>query len=209
MTISVLYAVKGGSGTTTMAAAIGATARTPTLLVDLDGDVSGALGLPERDGPGVLDWLRSDADPSRLRDLEVDGGGGLRVLPRGRPGTASSERWAALAAALVADRRDVVVDAGTGEPPVELVAVADRTLLVCRACFLGLRDAQRSRTRPTGVVLVHEPGRSLGRADVESSVGAPVVATVLIDPGIARSVDSGLLSNTLPIGMRRALRWAA
>jgi hypothetical protein len=207
--ISVLYAAKGGSGTTVLAASIGATARKPTLLVDLDGDLPGALGLPERDAPGVIDWLRSDAPATRLRDLELDGGEGLRVLPRGRPGAAPPDRWGALAAALVADGREVVVDAGTAEPPVDLVAVADRTLIVCRACYLGLRDAQRARTRPTGVVLVHEPGRALGRADVESSVGAPIVATVLLDPGIARAVDAGLLSGSFPGGLRRALRWAA
>lgn len=207
--ISVLYAAKGGSGTTVLAASMGATANRPMLVVDLDGDVPGALGLPERDGPGVLDWLRSDAPAARLRDLEVDGARGLAVLPRGAPGLAPDARWAALGAALVADRREVVIDAGTGDPPADLVAVADRTLLVCRACYLGLRDAQRARTRPTGVVLVAEPGRALGRADVEAATGAPVVATVLLDPGIARAVDSGLMSGRVPTGLRRLLQRAA
>ena len=42
-------------------------------------------------------------------------------------------------------------------------------------------------------MLVSEPGRSLRAADVERSVGAPVVATVSLDVAVARAVDAGLL----------------
>ncbi len=207
--ISVLYAAKGGSGTTVLTASIGATAERPTLLVDLAGDVPGALGLAEPDTPGVLDWLRSDAPAVRLHDLEIDGAQGLSVLHRGAPGAAPGPRWDALAAALALDGRDIVIDAGTGDPPTALVAAADRTLLVCRACYLGLRAAARARTRPTGIVLVEEPGRSLGVGAVEAAIGAPVVASVLLDPAIARAVDSGLLAGRVPRGLRRVLRAAA
>ncbi len=206
--ISVLFAVKGGSGTTVVAACQGVVATTPTLLVDLGGDVPGALGIAESDGPGVLDWLRSDADASRLARLECGVGAALSVLPRGAPGPVPPDRWAALATALVAERRDVVVDAGTAPPPPDLVSVADRTLLVTRGCYLAVRAAVRARISPSGIVLVLEPGRSLGAREIEAALGVPVVATVLVDPGVARAVDAGLVSSRLPTGMRRALRAA-
>lgn len=206
--ISVLFAVKGGSGTTVLAACHGVLATAPTLLVDLDGDAPGALGLAEPDGPGVLDWLRSGADASRLARLEFGATATLSVLPRGAPGPVPPERWPMLAAALVAEARDVIVDAGTAPPPPSLTSVADRTLLVTRGCYLAVRAAARARLDPTGIVLLHEPGRSLGARQIEDAIGAPVVATVLVDPGIARAVDAGLISSRLPTGLRRALRAA-
>jgi hypothetical protein len=67
----------------------------------------------------------------------------------------------------------------------------------------------RQPTRPSGIVLVEEPGRALRPRDVEASLGAPVVATVLLDPAIARAVDAGLLLARLPTGFRNAVRVAA
>jgi hypothetical protein len=59
------------------------------------------------------------------------------------------------------------------------------------------------------VVLVTEPGRSLGRTDVERAIGAPVVADVAVDPQVARAVDAGLLLHRLPRGLARDLARAA
>ena len=89
------------------------------------------------------------------------------------------------------------------------MAAADESLLVTRACYLALTRATALGAAPTGVVLVEEPGRALRVADVEASVGAPVVATALLDPAIARAVDSGLLTSRLPAAWRRRLRRAA
>jgi hypothetical protein len=63
--------------------------------------------------------------------------------------------------------------------------------------------------KPTGIVLVDEPGRSLRAHDVEASLGVPIVATVLVDPAVARAVDAGLLIAHLPAGFRRAMQLAA
>ena len=60
--------------------------------------------------------------------------------------------------------------------------------------------------RPTGVVLVDEPSRSLTRADVEAALGVPVVAVVQVDPAVARAVDAGLLASRLPRTLARELR---
>src|SRR4029077_15627189 len=94
----------------------------------------------------------------------------------------------------------------SGSPAGLAVAgVASLSLLVVRPCFLALRRAAAAPVRPSPVVLVDEPGRSLGRRDVEDALGAPVRAEVRWDPAVARSVDAGLLSTRLPRTLERAL----
>jgi MinD superfamily P-loop ATPase len=208
--ITVCWAAKGGSGTTVVAAAMAIAAASPTLLIDLAGDVPAVLGIPEPDGPGVFDWLVSEAPTSRLPALEVRADGHAGVLPRGRTATVPPARWDELATWLRRERRNIVVDAGSAsDPPPAIVRAADHALLVTRPCYLALRAAVRQPTRPSGVVLVEEPGRALRARDIEASLGVPVVATVLLDPAIARAVDAGLLLARLPTGFRNAVRLAA
>jgi hypothetical protein len=208
--ITVCWAAKGGSGTTVVAAAMTIASGAPTLLIDLAGDVPAVLGIPEPDGPGVYDWLASDASSARLTALEMRVDGRANVLPHGRAADVTPERWSELATWMRGERRDIVVDAGSaGEPPRSIVGAADHALLVTRPCYLALRAAVRQQTRPTGLVLVEEPGRALRAGDIEASLGAPVVATVLLDPAIARAVDAGLLLARLPAGFRNAVRIAA
>ena len=117
-----------------------------------------------------------------------------------------------LAGLLAADARPVVADCGRldrSEVRVALAAGATHSLLVTRACYLALRRASAAPVRPSGVVLLTEPGRALGRSDVEQVVGAPVRAEIAVDPAIARAVDAGVLSAGCPRGLERALRHAA
>jgi hypothetical protein len=208
--ITVCWGAKGGSGTTVVVAALALAGHEPTLLIDLAGDVPATLGIAEPDGPGLFDWMDTEAPPSRLGALELGAGGGVTVLPRGLATRPAAERWPELAAWLRGEARRIIVDAGSAcAPPPELVRAADHTLLVTRACYLALRAASRSVVRPTGIVLVEEPGRALRAADIEASLGAPVVATVLVDPAVARAVDAGLLTSHLPLGFRRAMKQAA
>ncbi len=79
-----------------------------------------------------------------------------------------------------------------------VAARSTHSLLVTRACYLALRRAADPPLRPSGVVLVTEPGRALDRTDVEQVVGAPVRAEVAFDPAVARAVDAGLLASRLP-----------
>lgn len=225
------WSVKGGSGTTVVAACLAATAaragRTATLIVDLAGDVPAALGVDDGPGSGVTDWLRTSASASGppgsatstvagladLSDLEVRVDDHLSVLVRGSrdPGGSAISSAVALGGRLRADGRFVVVDAGTLDPdevdPVArtIIDAADRSLLVTRACYLAMRHAARVPCRPDGVVLVAESGRSLGRADVASVVGAPVMAELGIEPQLARIVDAGLLCSRLPRGVERSM----
>jgi len=214
------WSVKGGVGTTVVAAALAsALAHTHadvggSLLVDLAGDLPMALGLPDPGDPGLTGWTRAGAGVAgdALGRLELSAAPGVALLPRGRGLPGPSARHEVLAGLLAADPRPVVVDAGVvgaGDPSLPLVASATRSLVVTRACFLGLRRLERSPVRPSGVVLVSEPGRTLSRREVEHSAGAPVVADIPYDPTVARAVDSGLLVGRLPRALARPLRGLA
>ena len=209
------WSSKGGSGTTVVAAALAgllAADAGDALLVDLGGDLPAVLGLP--DPPeGLTTWRvggpGTSGSSARLRRIEVDAGGGVRLLPRG-PGLLGAEVGPALAQAL-GERERVVVDAGVigtagTAPALDLAAAATRSLLVLRPCFLALRRAVAAPIRGSGVVLVDEPQRVLGRGDIQAALGVPVLAVVPWDPAVARRVDAGLLGAALPRAVARALR---
>jgi len=216
----ICWSAKGGVGTTATAASLGvllahATGDAPVTIVDLAGDVPAALGSPEPAGPGLLQWLAAPtASAASLLRLAAPVKHGLQVVHLGdaagapspvRSEAAAAERVAE-ACTLAAHRGHVVVDAGCGPPPLALTGAADRSLLVTTGCFLALRRASGISARPTGVVLVAEPGRALAGPDVEAAIGAPVLANVPWDPAIARCVDAGLLASRFPNSLARALR---
>jgi hypothetical protein len=206
MTLSVCWSAKGGSGTTVVAAALALGSAADSLLLDLDGELPAALGVPEPSGQCLSDWFASDAPERAVLDLSVAVASGTRLVARGpAPIARDSPRWPGLRRFLASSALDVVVDAGCGAPPSALLEGQVRSLLVTRACYLSLTRACRL-PRPDGVVLVDEPGRSLTVADVARAVGAPVVARVDVDPAIARAVDAGLLAARLPQGMLKSLQ---
>ena len=215
--VTVCWSPKGGSGTTVIAASLALTLAArhgSALLVDLAGDVPAVLGMAEPSGQGALDWLASpDAGPDALARLAYPGAGGLDVVAAGTGpphGPWPPGRAAALVDALAGEQRPVIVDAGLLHPGLhDLVARATSSLLVIRSCYLALRRAVAAPVRPSGIVLVHEPGRALSRADVAEVLGVPVVATVPLSPDVARAVDAGLLASRLPSGLSRNLRTAA
>ena len=220
------WSVKGGSGTTVIAAAVSLllARRLPgeVVLVDVGGDAPACLGLPDLGGPGVLDWLATPGlDPSALRRLEVDAGAGLRLLPRGSAGGGGGGVGSAGGGASaggdverlvegLGDRAAVVVDAGPASPlAFDLAAGATVSLLVLRPCYLALRRALAAPVRPSAVVVIEEPKRSLDPTDIEDVLGVPVRAVVPWDAAIARCVDAGLLGARLPGPLASALRRAA
>lgn len=224
-----LWSAKGGSGTTvtavSLALSLARTSADPVVLVDLDGDVPAVLGLPEPDCPGITDWMAaaSDVPADAVGRLEVPVEPGLSLIPRGREPIGPVERAEALAALFGGDNRPVVADLGAldgrGSPGagdrsdldsrVELARGATLSLLVTRPCYLALRRVASIPVSPSGIILASEPGRALGRRDVEEVVGVPVRAEVAIDPAIARAVDAGLLATRLPRGLERTLARAA
>lgn len=211
------WSSKGGSGTTVVAAALASLAARAdgpgALLADLAGDAPAVLGLPGPEGPGLAGWLAAgpDVPVDALGRLEVAVAPGFGLLTRGHGVLADHGRAEVLAALLAADPRQVVVDCGTAPegPARALAAGAERSLLVTRACYLAVRRAAASPLRPTGIVLVVEPNRSLGRQDVEAALGSPVVATIQVDPAVARAADAGVLAARLPRALHRELRGVA
>lgn len=212
------WSPKGGSGTTVIACGLAAVlARSDpgagALLVDLSGDATAVLGVPEPAGPGLAEWLAAGADvgAGALARLEVGVSTGLGLLAwkPSAPGLgAGIGRAETLVEALAAENRVVVADCGAGVtgPGLALAAGAQESLLVLRPCYLALRRALAAPVRPSGVVLVTEQGRTLGRRDVEDVLGVPVRAEVAVDAAVARAVDAGLLARRVPRSLERALR---
>lgn len=71
-------------------------------------------------------------------------------------------------------------------------------MLVTRACYMSLRRVAWVPLHPSGVVVVRDQDRALSDDDVAAVVGAPVVASIAVDPAVARAVDSGMLATRLP-----------
>ncbi len=223
MTI-VCWSVKGGSGTTVVAAALALvlaaereTGESPVVAVDLAGDLPTALGVAEPGGPGVRRWMLAEPPPgaASLQRLAIPAGPALAIIPAGEPelaqepGATERSRWERLADALGEIDAPVVVDAGTGMPPGELLTAASVSLLVVRPCYLALRRAVSVAAGATVVAVVREAGRALGAQDIGRALGVSSVIELPCDPGIARAVDAGLLAGRLPTALARSLRAVA
>ena len=209
--ITILWGAKGGAGTTFVATQLARASTRRALLVDLDGDAARMLGVDQRERPGVRDWLTSEAPTAHLADVLIDVPPATVLLPAATAGAPKCAwrtrpieraRWQELAAWCRewGERPDheVVVDAGTGEPPAEMVDVADRRLVVIRRCYLAATRVSELRAVASGIVIVDERGRTLGTDDIANAIGAPIVATIPYDERVARAIDSGLLLTRLP-----------
>lgn len=210
------WSVKGGVGTTAVSvvmAMASVSSDRSVLLVDLAGDVPGCLGIPEPGSPGVAEWLAAaaSAPPDALARLVAPVAPGLSLLHRGA-GALDAENAGLLLQLLASAPQTVVADCGridvsaTGR---RVAAEADRSVLVTRLCLLGVRRAATAPVRPSGVVVVKEAGRALPSRDIETIVGAPLVAEVAVSPSMARALDIGLLHARVPRGVSEALRSAA
>ena len=228
------WSVKGGSGTSTVAALAARRwadqNEDGVLLVDLEGDQPGLLGVAEPSSPaGIAKWINSgnEVTEDALWRLEREVALGLSLLARGHGGLledfdqldTAQERLVEFSKAIrMRAERRTVVDAGclwrsgglTGEPTLDDVWAREQvarnagtSYLVTRACFMSLRRAARAPFQPTGVVLLVEPGRPLTAGDVEDVIGSPVVLRIDVDPSIARSVDAGLLATRVPAATNR------
>lgn len=200
------WSVKGGSGTSVVAASIALhlSALGPATLVDLAGDSPAVLGLPDPPGPGVAEWLAGGlADPAALDRVATSVTPALSLVPVGRE-PVPSDGGERLAAAL-AGRGQSVVDCGSraaSGAAAGVAAAATCSLLVVRPCYLALRRALAAPIRPSGVILVDEGERALGPNDVSEVLGVPVRAVVPWDPRVARAVDAGLLAARMPRSLR-------
>lgn len=219
--LTACWSVKGGSGTTTVAAALTmALARhgRAVTAADFAGDLPVALGLASPSGPGLRDWLDAGAS------VPVDGlariakrqESGITLVPQGEWATGVGRDDVGAAVRLAKALRalpsggPVVADCGlaSSEGLRAFVAESDRSLLVVRACYLALRRAVDA-PRPTAIVVVREPGRSLSPRDIEDTLGVPIATVVEWDPQVAYAVDTGLLRARLPRRVVQSLRSVA
>lgn len=222
--ITLCHAAKGGSGTTIVACLRALESLGPVLLVDLEGDVPGMLGLADPERPGVADWLASKAPIAHLDDLLIEVTPNALLLPTAALDTRDSartsiartpaERWDELVDWFTEWAHDsgggIVIDAGTTPLPATFVEQCPDRWLVTRACYLSLRRATRLPVAPTGVVVVEEPGRALSARDIETSTRAPIITSIPWDMRVARSIDAGLLgARRLPRAVHRSLRRVA
>jgi cellulose biosynthesis protein BcsQ len=204
-----LWSPKGGSGTSVLAAACAITlARThhDVRIADFDGDQSALVGVSADPELGLCDWLGAgpQAPGSALRRIAVEINGGLVLLPPGRADDAAAlpEAGAALGVLLRDDAAITIADLGRADSPARqaLAEVADHSLGVVRGCYLALRRLVHHPLAPTasGFVLVDEAGRVIGRRDLASITGRPVLGRVAVRTDIARRVDAGLLVTRPP-----------
>lgn len=190
---------KGGNGTTVTAASfalLSAQRNSPTILIDLCGDIPAVIGLTEPAGTGINDWLNETctqtfADLMQQCPPVADN---LIVIHRGSPYVEGQPRWAELADALRSLSHNVVIDAGITFVPDSVRHAVTTTTLVTKPCYLSLRRAT-NMARPTNVILIKEESRALTQRDVSHVLGVPVVAEIPYQAAISRTVDAGLLPN--------------
>jgi MinD-like ATPase involved in chromosome partitioning or flagellar assembly len=204
----VCWSVKGGSGTTVVAAALALVLaqrhEAGARLIDMSGDTPSALGMSEPESEGIAEWLSATDRPGAeaLNNLGLPVTAHLGVIPRGRniilPSLVNPDRLRDLALVIAESQIPTIVDAGSGLATIPILQHATRSLLIIRPCYLALRRASVLATKPDGIIVITEPGRALGAHDVESVVGAPVLAEIPFDPAIARAVDAGLLAGRVP-----------
>ena len=204
MSFLTVHAHKGGQGVTTIAAALAtihaATGR-KTLLIDTSSDLPAMLGITEPAGPGLGEYLNNtritlgDITTPVMERLDLIALGAIQVV-------FDADGYGLITGGL--DGYDsVIID--TTPAAHEWNRHVDQSILVTRPCYLAIRRAL-CHDRPTEIVLIDEPARSLTAADIETCLGLPVTATVAFDPTIARAVDTGLLTSRLPRNLARALR---
>ncbi len=211
----VCWSVKGGSGTTVVASTLAlmraAESQRGALLVDLAGDVPAVLGLAEPSGPGISEWFtnRDHGSAMALQSIAVQATANLQMIAQGSKLLDTNLNFTELCTALRTFDIPIIIDAGCGLPSPDLLAHASSSLLVTRPCYLSLRRAAQLSVSPTGIVLINEVGRALGKHDVEAVIGAPVVAEITFDAAIARAVDAGLLASRIPTIMSKQLATVA
>ena len=179
-------------------------------IVDLAGDIPSALGIAEPSGEGVMNWLQQQH--VSIQSLQIPVTARVSLIPRGNDSLLhhdlTAEHCNSLATELDTSNELTVVDAGSGHIP-QLINNATTSLLVIRPCYLALRKVAHLSVKPHGIVLINEPSRSLGKRDVESVVGAPVLVELPLDPTIARCVDAGLLASRIPTVLSQHLAHVA
>ncbi len=230
--ITTCWAVKGGSGTTVVAAGLAVTAAKrkrsaldgdhdgggKALIIDLKTDVAAVMGLTlSSTALGLSDWMCADesVEPSALLRLVHPTSRDVSVLCFGNVShpfeAVDGDRLRDGLRVLSEHFAEIVIDVGTETDSMigrTCIEMADRSLLVVRPCYLSLRLAIESTLPAHACVVVSTDGRTLDRHDVAAVLGIPVAAQLPFDHEIARLVDSGLFGQRVPRSVDRLRRVA-
>jgi len=208
--ITILSSPKGGSGTSVVAAslAIVSSSSIPTLLVDLAGDQSAIMGLPEPP-VGINDWANGMTH-REFEEILITCNDNLHLAPSGSSAIEifSTGAWGNLARELMqreSNGVNIIIDFGQGDLPLAFNKLADMHFMVTRPCYLSLRRTVNIEQKFSGVIVVQEHDRVLTTSDVESVMKLKCVAEVPYSSEISRRVDSGLLKSRLPVPLHAAL----
>lgn len=170
-----LVGAKGGSGTSTVAAALALhlAKSQPVDLVDQAAapDLAGLLGMPSGQHRTII-------TPA----LNLYTGSGIVG-----DGTAAVR----------------VIDAGTDH--YRTTRGASRYLVTRECYLSLRRASALDLSDYAGLVLVQEPGRALGASDVAQVLGLPIAARIPIRSSIARAIDAGVLATRLPETLGEAM----
>jgi hypothetical protein len=190
------WSVKGGSGTSVVAALLAiAFARIErTVLVDADGDQPAIFGV-STPSAGFRDWWQSGVEIDALQRLAIDISSSLRLIPSGTVAPTAQRDFVGVDDAQTIVDAGVVREVGFGS---QLVENSAKSFLILRPCYLAARRASMSSLRIDGMIVVEEQGRTLRPKDLAEVVGAPVVATLPWDLSLARVIDAGRLANRVP-----------
>jgi Flp pilus assembly CpaE family ATPase len=221
-TLAAVWAPKGGSGASVIAAHLAAAVASlgpPPLLIDLDldhADQTAILGV-EGETKTVLDLIRvvDEITPAAIEGVARRHPSGFRaVLAPGSPGESGLVKPSEASALLRALREasDVVIvdlPSGWGELVPAVAEESNHFAIVVTPDLLSLRrsrDALRM-LRASGLpsdrvrIFVNRwPGPAIGIKDVEAVLGSAPVATVRYDPQIEKASDRGELAS---LGIRQ------
>jgi hypothetical protein len=163
-----LLGARGGSGTSTVAAALACHAATET-----------TVALTSHDPIAMAHLL---AVPAPLPGAPVTAASNLTLTIEGDRETAHAHLSVIDAGTLADSRSDGNEDA--------------RYLVARGPCYLALATfVARAERNFDGLVLLMEPGRAMTAANVADVTGLPVVATVPVHARVARCIDAGVLAS--------------
>lgn len=194
----VVWGVKGGAGVTVVTALLAMGHTEPVVATSFDHDLSHVFGRSNAPGAaGLTEWTNSsqDVDASAVRSLLVDVDDRVKILPVGQQ-TIGRRPVADLGennSALIVDG-GIASDAYNTERIDQLfdcADVAELSLMVIRPCYLSLERAGSQLPRCDGLIVVRERWQAIKATDIEGVFGLPVLATLDVEPALARLVDEG------------------
>jgi hypothetical protein len=200
-----VFSPKGGVGTSTIAAlfARALSANGSTMLVDgCASDLSVVIGQDEKAQFCFDEWVLSE-EPSTatLERISVDIDRNLRFVEGGSSFALPEETQWVIGQLAAIDQ--VVIDLGTRDDQLtrDIRQASDISVVVLRACYLGLSRAMHKAHDSDVCVVVKEPGRTITSAQIAEALKVPAVIEIDARRDYAKAIDAGVLMYRTPAAM--------